>query len=407
MTKLHFDTLRFELIERALQITLLKIFRTEIPLQELEKIDRFKLVDEHTLEFPNQDSEKAERKFSFLLSKYLENLTDIVSKNKALYIHRYSGIPLIGNVAFGIVYRNTSLIEIKPVTSCNLSCVYCSVREGRNSGKNDIVVEKEYLLEELQKLLEFVEVPVEIHIGVQGEPFLYADLVPLIEELQKNAQVSVISADTNFTLVTKPIIDRLCLLDKVRLNVSLDAIDPTIAQEMVDAPYDVKRLMEHIRYGAEKGLGLLLAPVFVPGYNEAELEKVVEFAKELNKISPRFIRVGIQNFLAYKAGRHPTKPMSWDTFYRMIAELEKKTGFPLKLSEADFNIVKTKELPKPFVEGEVVTAVVKGRDRFPNTVLAVAGDRTISVPDCEFKKDKKIKIMIMRDKHNIFVGKIC
>ena len=39
--------------------------------------------------------------------------------------------------------------------------------------------------EELEKLLHFVDESVEIHIGVQGEPFLYDDMIPLIEDLQK------------------------------------------------------------------------------------------------------------------------------------------------------------------------------------------------------------------------------
>ncbi len=63
-----------------------------------------------------------------------------------------------------------------------------------------------------------------------------------------------------------------------------------------------------------------------------------------------------------------------------------------------------KKLPKPFKTGDVVSAVIASVDRFPGGVLAVAGDRTISVPDVKFVVGAKIKVKITRDKHNIFVG---
>ena len=83
-----------------------------------------------------------------------------------------------------------------------------------------------------------------------------------------------------------------------------------------------------------------------------------------------------------------------------------KTGTIQKLSATDFGIKKTKELDKPFQIGDVVKATIKAPDRFVNSVIAVAKKRVISIPDCEFRKEKKVKVKISRDKHNIFNGKI-
>ena len=90
----------------------------------------------------------------------------------------------------------------------------------------------------------------------------------------------------------------------------------------------------------------------------------------------------------------------------LLKELEQKHQIKLKLDKTDFSIKETRELPKPFEEGDIVTAVIKCPDRFKNSVVAAAKDRTISVPDCQYVKDKKIKIKIMRDKHNIFTGRL-
>lgn len=414
MPILTFHTLSFALEPAALKVTLLNQFVTKIPLSDLTRIGEFQLNNAHTLEFKtssNKKSElndkKAELQFFGLLAKAFETLTNSINGNKAVYIHRNSGIPLIGSVEFGLVYRNSSLIEIKPVTSCNLNCIYCSVGEGKSSQKIDFVVEKDYLVEELEELLKFVAEPVEVHIGVQGEPFLYGDLLPLIEDLQRNPQITLISMDTNFTLVGKNTIEQLSRFSKLQLNISLDALDEKLAEVLAGCSYNLKHVQEMIKYAAKKGIKLLIAPVLVPGYNEKELEKIVRWVKELkmSHVAQRPL-LGIQNFLNYKTGRNPDQAWDWGKFYAFISELEKKTGMDLKLSPEKFGIHKTKELPQPFIIDDVVRAVLKAPDRFPHSCLAAAKGRIISIPECDFRGEKKVKVKITRDKHNCFGGKV-
>jgi uncharacterized protein len=407
MVRLDFITLGFELKKDNLQVNLLNIFYTKIPINELNSIGPFKLIDKHTIEFKDTYEHKANTKFSYLLAKYFKELKNSVNGNEAVYVHRNSNIPLIGNVSFGIVYRDTSLIEIKPITSCNLNCIYCSVGEGKSSQKTDFVVEKDYLIEELEKLLEFVEDEVEVHIGVQGEPLLYADLIPLITDLHKNKQISLISMDSNFTLATKPFIDELAKFDKLRLNISLDALTPEVAEKMAGCKYNLDYVLKMIQYANEKGIKILIAPLYVPGYNDQELEKIVQFVKELNQVPDnKNPIIGIQNFLNYKTGRNPVKAVPWEDFYQMIAEIEDKKKIQLRLSPENFGIRKTKSLPKPFYKDDVISVIIKSKDRFKDTCLAVAKNRVISIPNCKFKEDKKVKVKLTRDKHNIFNGKL-
>ncbi len=401
MAKLHYSTLSFHHKGEHLQVNLLRLFSTEIPKDEVEKIAAFSLPDPHTIEFTKIDLEKAETKFSFLLAKYFDQLKNKLTGNPVTYIHRNSGIPLIGNVAFGIVYRNSSIVEIKPVTSCNLDCVYCSISEGLSSKKHDFVVEKDYLVEELQKVIDFVAEPVEVHIGVQGEPFLYADMENLFADLQAMEKVHTISIDTNGTLLNKEYIDRISKYDKLQLNLSLDAIDEEKAKLIAGTKnYNIKQVKEVIAYASKK-LKVIVAPVLTQGYNEDEMEKIIQFIKSL-ETQPI---LGIQNFLKYKTGRIPAEELSWDKFYALLEAWEKKYDIKLKLNKEDFNIRKTKEMPKPFTEGDVISVVLKCPDRFSNSSIGVAKDRNISVPGCPFKEGKKVKVKIVRDKHNIFVGR--
>ncbi len=402
MATLQYSTLSFQDQGEHLQVSLLRIFSAEIPKEEVEKIAKFSLQDPNTIEFAKIDQEKAETKFSFLLAKYFDRLKNKLTGNPVTYIHQNSGIPLIGNVAFGIVYRNSSIIEIKPVTSCNLDCVYCSISEGLSSKKHDFVVEKDYLVQELQKLIDFVAEPVEVHIGVQGEPFLYADLENLFADLQAMKNVHTISIDTNGTLLNKEMIDRIAKYDKLQLNLSLDAIDEEKAKLIAGTKsYNVKHVKEVIAHASKK-LKVIVAPVLTQGYNEDEMGKIILFIKSL-EVKPI---LGIQNFLKYKTGRIPAEEISWDKFYMMLDAWENKYDIKLKLNKDDFNIRKTKDLPKPFKEGEVVSVVLKCPDRFPDSSIGAAKGRNISIPGCPFKEGKAVKVKIVRDKHNVFVGRL-
>jgi len=404
MAQLSFKTLSFKQDKDYLRVNLLRIFYCKIPITALKQIGFKSLRDKNTLEF---DNDKAETKFSFLLTKYFEKLKNTINGNHAIYVHQNSGIPLLGHVSFGIAYRNSSLIEIKPITSCNLDCIYCSVGEGKSSEKTDFVVEKDYLVEELQKLLDYVGEPIEVHIGVQGEPFLYADLIPLIEDLNNNEQITIVSMDTNFTLVTKEQLNQLAKFEKLRFNISLDAMDPELATKLVGAPYNLEKVLEMISYAVKKKIKILIAPVLIPGYNEQEMEKIVNFVKEIGiKHGDKHPNLGIQNFLNYKTGRNPTKAWKWEQFYQFISDLEKKTSSDLKLNPDKFGIRKVKSLDKPFKEGDEIYATLKCQDRFKGSSLAVAKGRVISVPGIEFKKEKNVRLKIVRDKHNVFTAKL-
>ena len=238
MLKLSFKTLEFKLKGKELVVTLLKNFQTSLNIEQIS--GKVTLLDKNSIEISSKNDNKTELLFMGLLSTSFEGLINKINGNKTIYVHRNSGIPLIGNPSFGIVYRNTSLIEVKPSTSCNLNCIYCSVGEGKSSQKNDFVVEKDYLMEELEKVIKFVNEPVEIHIGVHGEPFLYADLIPLIEDINKNKMVKTVSLDTNFTLVSKSIINQLSQFNKLRINISLDSMDEEIANTMAGTKYNLK-----------------------------------------------------------------------------------------------------------------------------------------------------------------------
>ncbi|MBW2999785.1 radical SAM protein [Candidatus Woesearchaeota archaeon] len=403
MAKLTFKDLTFEQEKDKVKVNLLKLFYFYIDNEELNKIGKYKLKD-NEIEFTGQES--ADKKFNFLISKNITKLKSKLQNKDAVYIHSNSGIPLIGNISFGLVDRGTSCIEVKPVTGCNLNCIYCSVDEGKDSKKTtDFVVEKDYLMQEFRKLAEFKEFDIEAHIGTHGEPLLYANITELISDLSKIKNVKIISIDTNGTLLTKENIDKMADAGLTRINLSLNAVSPKTAEKIAGTKINTEHVKEMAKYALTK-CDLTIAPIYLPGINEKEIENILLFAKELEKIKTKHkLIVGIQNFLRYKGGRNPTKQLNWNAFTERLKQLEKEYGIKLVLNLAeDFGIVKAKELQKPFKKGDIVKARIVCNGRNKNEKIAVAQERTISIPNCF--KEGEAKVKIIRSKHNIFVGKV-
>ncbi len=402
MAKLSFETLSFEQNKDSVEITFLKLFSFEIPNRAVLDIGKFS-VGENYIDFKDVEEISTRNMFSMLLSKGFENLKTKSTGKKAVYVHKGSGIPLIGNVAFGIVDRNTNIIEVKPITVCNLKCVYCSVNDDMRPV--DFVVEADYLVEEFRKIAEYKGCKeLEVHIGGQAEPLFYADLAHLIRELKSLEYVKEISIDTNCTMLSKAKVDELVDAGMTRFNLSINSMDEKLAEKIAGAPYSLKKVLETAEYISKK-CDLIIAPVWVQGLNDSEMPKIIEFAKKLAKTSTRRVILGIQNFLCYRHGRNPAKQMDWDEFRQKLEELEKQHDARLILDfKKDFNIMPTKPLPKPFRKGQKIDAVIVCEGRLAGEKIAAAQERSISLQNCSKMPGSKVKIRITGAKHSIYYG---
>lgn len=387
MKRYSFEDLKFKDHKESVRVFFLGNYYFDIDKSELERIGSYE-VRENDLLFSGK-----ERKMEHIINNGFDKLYNSYTGRRTIYIHRNSGIPLIGTSYFGIVDRNTSLIEIRPNTGCNLSCIYCSVNEGGKKAV-DYVVEPEYLLQELEKVIGFKqEEDIEVHINPQGEPLLYKPLAGLIKGIKGIDAVKRISIDTNGVALTEKRIDEMIESGVTQFNISIDSLDENKAEEISGAKYPVNRIKEIAKYISER-TGIIIAPLYLPGFNDDDIEKIIEFAKGINS------KVGVQNFLPYKQGKNPVKGVTMDDFYKKLRGLEEKHGIKLVYNSSDFGIRPTKRLPIPFNKDEVVDCEVACPGRFENEVIGVTKERAIEIKD--YKKGQKIKAKILRRKHNIF-----
>ncbi|MBI2135961.1 radical SAM protein [Candidatus Woesearchaeota archaeon] len=407
LAKLKFHDLAFAIEGNELKVNLLRSFYFKIPLAALESIGRFYLINESELSFENISQQKASLLFNQLLANYIPNLKNRLFDKQAVYVHKKSGIPLIGTAFIGMTDRNTTCIEIKPITGCNINCIFCSVDEGIDSRKQiDFIVEKDYLIEEFKKLTdkknsEFID----IYINSHGEPTTYAQLPELIAGLKAIKKVRSISLITNGTLLSKSKIDELTAAGLTRINLSLNAVSQEAANKAAGTAYNVEYVKKLAHYIVQK-CELVIAPVYLPGVNEHEIEEIIKFAKFLQEKAKFRVILGIQNFLPYSAGRNPISSILMEEFRKRLEPLEKKYNISLLSVPEDMQFHKTVPLPKPFKKNDKVKAKIVSYGRFFSDRLAAAKDRAILVPNCKAKVGEIVNIKITVDKHNIFYGRM-
>lgn len=405
MAELAFKDLSFEKNNDKIKVNFLKLFYSYINEDSLRKIAPFE-INKNSIFFKNVSENKARKKMEFLLTNAFKNLKNKLNNKKTIYIHQSSGIPLIGANYFGLIDRGTNIIEVKPITSCNISCIFCSVDEGPYSRrKADFVVEKDYLVNEFRKIVEFKgSNNIDAHINAQGEPTLYADMVELVSGIMSIKGVKRSSIDTNGTLLSRQIIDELADAGLTRINLSLNALEQEKAQKLAGYPYNLSKVLEIARYIPTK-MDLIIAPVWMPGYNDEELVKLAKFAEEIGagKNCPP---IGIQNMLNYRFGRNPIESAPMEEFYEIMRELEHKHNIKIIFDKTAFDVEELPELPKPFKKDQVVDAEIVLPGRIGDEKLAVAKNRLISVPNCPHEIGSRVKLKIKRTKHNIFLGEL-
>ncbi|NJD99321.1 radical SAM protein [Thermococcus sp. LS1] len=345
---------------------------------------------------------------------YIQNnlgalLRNRYTKRRVLYIHEGMNVPLLGYNAFGLIDRGTNLIQIRGVSGCNLSCIFCSVDEGPYSRtrKLDYVVDVDYLMKWFDDVARIKGKGLEAHLDGQGEPLIYPFRVELVQALREHPNVRVISMQSNGTLLTDKLVEELAEAGLDRVNLSIHSLDPEKAKMLMGRKdYDLQHVLDMAEALVNAGVDVLIAPVIIFGINDNEAEAFIEFARRIGA-GKRWPALGFQNYIPYKFGRNPTiaKLVPFKKFYEWLRELEKKTGMkPLVLKPHHFGMEKREFIPLAFRPGEVVKAEVVLPGRIQGEMLAKARNRLIEVINTDAEVGDRIKIKIVRTRHGIYIG---
>jgi len=267
-------------------------------------------------------------------------------------------------------------------------------------------VELDYLLEAVSEIARFKGKGVECHIDSPGEPLLYPRICDLVARMKSIEEVSVVSMQSNGTLLDAELIGELERAGLDRINLSIHALSPSIAKELSGAAwFDIERIAECARIVADSKIDLLIAPVYIPGINDAEIPRLIEFAQRIGA-GKRWPALGIQKFEHYRLGRSPAKvkAQNWWHFYnRSLKEWEEQFNIPLRLKPQDFGIEKRPMVPTVMKRNELVKLEVRAPGWVRQERLAVARNRVVSIMDCP-RESGSLRVKIVSNKHNIYLA---
>ena len=321
--------------------------------------------------------------------------------------------PLIGCIAFGLIDRGTNLIQVRPISTCPLSCIFCSTNAGPKSRirQAEYIVALDHLVEEFRKLVRFKgESTIEAHIDTVGDPLTYPHIVELVHELSQTKGVQTVSMQTHGALLNEKLLDRLSSAGLSRINLSIDALNPRLAKELTDTEwYDVNRITDLTRYIVENtSIDLLLSPVWVPNKNDEEMPKIIELASKIGA-GKRFPPLGIQKYEVHKHGRKVkgVKAMRWRHFYAQLRAWEKLYKVKLILRAEDFGIHKRPMLPILHRKFERVKlrVIASGWLKREKLAITMQGNRTMTLINAEsIPVGARVKARVIANKHNIYLA---
>ncbi len=387
------------------RVILHKYYYFDIPIHELQRVGVESINDNKFVGNIN------EKRLSFLLNRYKLTAKNLLNKREVTIIDFDNPLPLVGSLSFGFIDRGTNIIDVRPMTGCNLNCIYCSVGEGLHSNLHDFFVDKDYLLYWAERVVrEKKELDPDIKIyfllNPQGEPLLYPYIKELIKGLKEINDVYKVGIVTNGALLTRELLIDLYSNGLDSLHVSLNGLNDSISK-LYGVNYPLQRVIDVLR-NIPNGLELFLTPVWIKGMNDQGIEEVVSFGKELINQGKK-VKFGIQNYLFYKHGKRiPNyREVSWNEFFAFLKGLEEKYGVKLLLSKEEAEIINSKHLKKPFHKGELVNAIIVSKGRYRNEYLGASSDRVITIKTKKnLSINQKVKVKIFRDKDNLFVGHI-
>ncbi len=328
-------------------------------------------------------------------------------------VHIERPAPLMGTVFIGVIDRGTNVLQVRPTTLCNLSCIFCSVDAGpasRHRQSEYVIIDYEWLAAWVAEIARYKGIHVEALIDGVGEPTTYPYLPQLVEALKATGWVDVVALETHGQSLTKELVQRLEEAGLDRINLSLDTLDPAKARRLAGVEwYDVERVKAIAEFVArETSIDLHVTPVWIPGVNDEDIVEVVKWAVEIGA-GKRWPPVTVQKYLEHRYGRKPpgVRELPWRVFWRRLEELEKTLGVKLRPSMEEWGMRYARRVPSIYRVGDIVEVEVVAPGWLRGEMLGVTRDGkrmvTLIVKRGRLEVGSVVEARVRSAKDNIYV----
>ena len=178
--------------------------------------------------------------------------------------------------------RRFEKLRISLLNSCNFSCVYCVSEDfGNNQPETTFkpIAEEQLSIEDFTRLINGVHrlTGLKSIRLTGGEPLLYRNLIPLIQQIQKIG-IPDIRLTTN-AYYLKESATRLFEAGLTSVNISVDAIDLDVFNKISRHP-NTSRVFQGIEAAIKAGLNVKLNAVIMRGKNDSQIIPLLDYATE-------------------------------------------------------------------------------------------------------------------------------
>lgn len=327
-------------------------------------------------------------------------------------------IPLIGHIAFGVIDRGTNVVQVRPSTLCQHSCIFCSVDAGPASRyrQSEFLVDVRWLARWAVEVAKVKGRGVEVLLDGVGEPLTHPELPELVRLIKESGYVDRVALETHGGGLTRELVEKLWASGLDRINLSVDAVNRETAAALVGVSwYDPERVLWVASWALENtGIDVVLTPVIVPGHNEAEIRALIDWARRhgAGRRSGWPTGVLVQKYEVHKYGRKvpDVRAWSWNRFFGWLKALEEETGYRLIVRPEEIGMERRPRIEPPYRVGERVRAVVVGPGWHTGETLVVdsRGLRAMAMlGGRKLAPGRSVNAVVISNEDNVYVVKAC
>ncbi len=267
--------------------------------------------------------------------------------------------------------RLTYNLRISVTSKCNLNCIFCH-KEGNDVSEDSLTPE---CIEEVVRITSNYGVRKVKITG--GEPLIRKDIVEIVNRISSVQGIQELSMVTNASLL-EPLAEPMKKAGLDRVNVNIPSLDPSRYYEVTKSKLEtaIRGVKSAVKHGLTP---VKINMVLLKGINDDELDKYIEFAKEVDgqiqviELEPIRIKNGLYD-------RMHIEPCSIE---RILENMALKSW------------VREMHKRKVYDLGEVIVEVVHPMD---NTVFCAYCNRIRLTNDGAFKP------CLMRNDNKIFIN---
>jgi len=221
--------------------------------------------------------------------------------------------------------------NILPLTSsCNLCCIFCSHRQNPSGVEVCRIAPRSRV--EVERTLSFMDPAYPVVIGesvtriIEGEPFTHPAIVKILQLVRDRFPVTTIQITTNGSLLDERTVERLRLLDRIVINLSLNSateVGRAVLMGDANALNSIKCPLLLKEYGVPFHGSVVAMPHLV-GWQDLE-----ETIKYLSECGAETIRVFLPGFSELAPPALRFDPSIWNELHFFVTRLREEISTPL------------------------------------------------------------------------------